>query len=226
MANHCYNYITINGNSTELNELYERLTKEQGYVDFKHVLGRKHEITYGEIFQVVGTKWFTPEIERVDDGIILSGDSAWSPPVALFKNLAEQFTSLQICMGFEESGMDFGGEIQINKNGVKEIFSGTFWQYRAHQDYFSFLEAATDEAKYLIDDGIISSLTDLKNLDIYTSLHEEDKEGFLKDVLKSTTKNLYQVQFKANEHVSESIFMDSEQDVKQLHPKAIVAQVT
>ncbi len=96
MANHCYNAISITGNSKELNELYKWLTKDEDYIDFQHVLNREKQITCGEIFSLVGTKWFVPDIEMLDGIIILNGDSTWSPPVALFVNLVKIFPSLNV----------------------------------------------------------------------------------------------------------------------------------
>ena len=220
MANHCYNTITITGNEAELETLHKLLTKEENYIDFEHVL--KREIPFGEIYDIVGTKWFTPDIELGDGELKLYGDSAWSPPVPLFEALAKTYTSLKVTMNFEEPGMGFGGELDIDSSGTEVLFEGSYWQYMAYLDYESFFQDALSELQYHIEDGHISTETGLKGHHIYKCVSKADRPKLLKKLLELTGMERFTVTFEGNPHIQERVFATSMEDLKQKNPKAVI----
>lgn len=123
MANSCYNSITIYGDKEELQELYNRLTKRKDCVDFWYVLNmeKPETLTLDHVYEIAGTKWFVADIELTEDSITLHGESAWSPPVALFEKLVYQFPTIKVEMDYEEPMMDFGGKLEISIKGTNEI---------------------------------------------------------------------------------------------------------
>lgn len=73
-----------------------------------------------------GTKW-SPEFSFSDpseDDLTLWGDSAWSPPVELLKNISEQFPTLTFRIRYHEAGCDFVGAAVV-ANGVVVESSGS-----------------------------------------------------------------------------------------------------
>lgn len=220
MANHCYNTITITGNGAELKTLHKLLTKERGHIDFEHVLNRK--IPFKDIYKIVGTKWFTPDVDLRDGELKLCGDSAWSPPVRFFETLARTYTSLKVDMSFEEPGIGFGGELEIDSNGTRIIFGGTYWQYMAYLDYESFYQDAISELQSCLEDGYISSETQLVDQDIYKWISKADRPKLFKKLWELTGMKRYTVTFEENPHIEERVFATSIKDLKQKSPNAVI----
>ncbi|AEM71590.1 hypothetical protein Murru_2554 [Allomuricauda ruestringensis DSM 13258] len=222
MANHCYNTITITGTDAELETLHTLLTKEKDHIDFEHVL--KREIPFKDIYKVVGTKWFTPDIDFRDGELKLYGDSAWSPPVPFFETLVGTYPSLKVAMRFEEPGMGFGGELEINSDGTNIIFGGTYWQYMVYLDYESFYQNAISELQSCLEDGYISTETQLMEQDIFRWVYKEDRPKLLKKLWELTGLKLYTVTFEENPHIEERVFATSIDDLKQKSPKAVIKE--
>ena len=223
MANSCYNSISITGNETELHTLHRLLTKKEDDIDFEHVLNR--EIPFEDIYEVVGTKWFTPDIAFQDKVLKLTGDSAWSPPVPLFETLAKTYLSLHITMDFEEHGMCFGGRLEIDHKGTHIIFQGNYWQYMAFLDYQSFLQEATLELQCQIEASELTTVSQLEQLRLYQCVAEPDRPKLLKQLLELTGMGLYAVTFEQNPHIEERIFATCPEDIREQAPTALVKRM-
>lgn len=114
MANHCYNFITINGDEKEIKEFSNLLkidqTKGQDSLDIYENIKADFE-TFQE-----DAKWFDIYINDEDETcIILSGDSAWCPALELFTAISKKYQSFEIRYEYEEMGYDFSGWADINK---------------------------------------------------------------------------------------------------------------
>ena len=94
MANHCYNWASLEGSKEMLDLLETRLT--EATKDTNHLwwetfiqvvdMPIKEEDTY----DCFGSRWFRAYWERQGDTtLMLSGDSAWSPVSEFFRKLSE-----------------------------------------------------------------------------------------------------------------------------------------
>jgi hypothetical protein len=79
-----------------------------------------------------GTKWeLAGEVDSIEDGVILTFDSAWAPPIGLYEKL---FTlGYEVLARYFEPGMAFAGTYELG-----------------HDDYFDYSGMNSEEiAKYL-----------------------------------------------------------------------------
>lgn len=130
MANNCYNHITINGNKrniatfSKLLNSYKILTNNNGTEMYGELI---REFTSDED-EFDTPRWFDMEIIDEDENcIIISGDSAWSPCLDLFKIISERYKSLQIRYEYEEMGCDFSGWADISKGECSDN-EFKYWQ--------------------------------------------------------------------------------------------------
>lgn len=161
MANHCWNFAVFtdeNKDGKGLLEFYSRLERIREDFqkkvrdlpdDYIWVYGLNGYILTGEEspqaneqgvytndpYSDFGSKWFdcrfTVDQENgAIESIELSGDSAWSPMLPLFEKIC---TSMKLkCYGhYEESGMDFAGEFEIDSNGITSHDEMTYNEYNA-----------------------------------------------------------------------------------------------
>ena len=144
MANHCYNWITITGDSDSIQKLIDKC--EQPEVQDKTLFYSTYHILFPDtnkrypgadedddfdVYEEYGSKWFDLGIDYPEDKeyVNIMGDSAWSPMEALCEKLSHAY-GLKIHIEYEESGLDFGGFTEF-ENGI-EIDSGD-WTYRGFQ---------------------------------------------------------------------------------------------
>jgi hypothetical protein len=104
-----------------------------------------------------GTKWdVTIDGENSSDcEVFLSFDSAWAPPLAWLKVVAEQYPSLEFSMSFEESGMCFAGclDICVDKgifNEVNREYFGTCGECEEEYDSDGHCECVGDNGKKMV----------------------------------------------------------------------------
>jgi len=116
MPNWCSNNFTINGDVETLRPLWEA-TQQEDKPHFLEAIKPIGEWEYGNAVEAWGTKWDVNtdgmEFEDHGDGTAtLHGffDSAWSPPVAAFEQLAQDWDSCYIELTYFEPGMAFCGE--------------------------------------------------------------------------------------------------------------------
>lgn len=161
MPNYCYNFITFQGDNKVLKSLEEKLgtydqstyfTEWSDYIlgigeldggarireSFESKNDRTKEsvmLMISDVYYKYGTKWFDFEIESEDGELTVSGDSAWSPPLELVKQICIKY-KLTACAEYEEPGNDFGGRTIFNEEGVvsEEDYSYREWCYRENYD--------------------------------------------------------------------------------------------
>jgi hypothetical protein len=110
MANHCYNYVTLNGDAEILEEISKKLRTYDkfNYITnfFDYVLNK---ITFSpelvdnnddldnngvRDYNHYGTKWWDMHvnIEGIEDNVLtISGDTAWAPPLQFIEELCIQY---------------------------------------------------------------------------------------------------------------------------------------
>ena len=113
MPNWCSNSLIIRGDVETLSQLKPMLEAGEGLLDAIKPIG---EWEYGNAVEAWGTKWdvSTEGLQFVDHGdgtAEIEGyfDSAWSPPVEAFQQLAEDWDSCYIELKYFEPGMGFVG---------------------------------------------------------------------------------------------------------------------
>ena len=159
MANHCFNWISFTGESKDLLSLKAKLEtyKQTKYLtewgdyilgigeigDTPEIFKERHK---NDPYYVYGTRWF--EFEIIDDHIddksgqgdfVISGSSAWSPPITLIERICEEY-NLTAEMEYEEGAMDFAGKLEIDKNGIKFHDEMTSHEYRYKDDVDSWVD--------------------------------------------------------------------------------------
>lgn len=151
MPNWCSNNFTINGDVETLRPLWEA-TQQEDNPEFLNAIKPIGEWDYANAVESWGTKWDvnTDGMEFVDHGdgtATLSGwfDSAWSPPIAAFEQLAQDWDSCFIELTYFEPGMAFCGE--WNSEGVDS-------EYEIDPDDFDSVP------KHLIEDFAIDDWYD------------------------------------------------------------------
>jgi hypothetical protein len=116
MPNWCHNHTTIEGSQHTLQWLQEI------EFDFNRIRPRPQEVADWYDWNVThwGTKWEARDVEFElnDDGITISYDTAWAPPVALLIYLSEQH-QLKITNYCVDEGYGFVGNTIIN-NGIED----------------------------------------------------------------------------------------------------------
>ena len=146
MPNWCENRLRIFGPEADLEKFQqqavghplwlneqERQTNQPSPLNFHSLLPVPDEIiNLGialEDWQVEhwGTKWEAAEVLLLDNtGIALSYqfDTAWSPPIALFKTIGPQWPTLTFRLNYEELGCGFIGLCKVvGDNCVDECFN-------------------------------------------------------------------------------------------------------
>ena len=113
MPNWCSNSLIIRGNVETLSELKPVLEAGEGLLEAIKPIG---EWEYGNAVEAWGTKWdiSTEGLQFTDHGdgtAEIEGyfDSAWSPPLEAFQQLAEDWDSCYIELKYFEPGMCFVG---------------------------------------------------------------------------------------------------------------------
>lgn len=158
MPNWCENSITITGSQHDLDALWDEIqpkTEDEQYADLTRSfpLPAQHKDDwYNWCNENWGTKW-APEFyyDKQDTEILLWGDSAWSPPVGLLKNVAVRFPNLTFRIEYAEAGCDFVGAAVIQNTKIVES-NGTISEH---------ITADEDSDEYF--DLLMETMTDLKD---------------------------------------------------------------
>ena len=74
-----------------------------------------------------GTKWWDFELRLEHDDLIVSGDSAWSPPLRLITEITKVF-DVEAHGNYYECGMDFAGDYSAH-DGVLDDNEMTCFEY-------------------------------------------------------------------------------------------------
>ena len=129
MPNWCNNSFSITGNTESIKDLWEaaQTAGPDGDFGLLNAIAPIGDWEYGKAVDTWGTKWDVTDegLEFIDNGdgtASISGwfDSAWSPPIAAYEQLAADFDSCIIECSYYEPGMDFGG-FWSSENGDEEF---------------------------------------------------------------------------------------------------------
>lgn len=150
MPNWCSNYITITGDKKSIQLLTRVLEdipqeKRSDSIIFETLIGREPEMSdteyksggwYDANISWFGTKWDVSynecQFQFTEDCIIMSPETAWSPPIGFGVRLHEKY-GVNVELQYEEPGCDFCGRTTIENQSVVE-------------EDFNFLEG-----KYILD---------------------------------------------------------------------------
>ena len=169
MANYCWNYAVLSGGKAALDEIQERFSKYNDFNYFIHFgdyVLKKETPTNTEEYYLYGTKWWDFNVdERTDVTMTISGDSAWSPPLELLRQMSEVY-NITIEGEYAESGMDFAGFFTCEDGCLNDN----------EMTYFEFqLEGDRDYAINEVID-MLSGLGEELNEDEYPQLTQQEKE--------------------------------------------------
>ena len=181
MANNCWNYAVLSGGKAALDEIQERFSKYDDtnyFTEFGDLVLKKEmrnnysEMTHEECYQY-GTKWWQFEMDRSDDNtLIISGDSAWSPPLTLLEEMSSVY-KVTIEGEYNECGMDFGGFFKASDG----ILSDNYMSYFEYQ-----LETDREWAINDLIDNVLDWDEEFDE-DAYPQLTQQEKE-YIKSKIK------------------------------------------
>lgn len=79
-----------------------------------------------------GTKWDIGECfitENSDEEVVISFDSAWSPPLTFFRYASEQYPELDFSILFSEPGQEYCGLYKVGRGGQDESVAEGEYEY-------------------------------------------------------------------------------------------------
>jgi len=123
MPNWCENYLEIIGSDDDIKKFWKENTEDNKF-SFNMSCPVPEELgewDYDWCIQNWGTKW-EPDMEELEPEELEPGNqdfyfnTAWAPPVAWLKTVAEKYTSLSFQLRYAEPGMGFSGFIDY-ENG-------------------------------------------------------------------------------------------------------------
>jgi hypothetical protein len=124
MPNWCSNNFSIRGCVESIKDLWEGAVEAEGLLEAIAPIG---EWEYSNAVETWGTKWDVSleGLQYTDHGdgtAEISGyfDSAWSPPIGAYEQLAADFDSCIIEASYFEPGMDFAG-FWSSENGEEHL---------------------------------------------------------------------------------------------------------
>lgn len=168
MANNCYNYLEITG---------ENVIKF--YNEFKN---NEFDLIYQNLvnqFEKHGNnpRWFEiQQFEISDDILLISGDSAWSPALELFFEVAKKY-DLSIKYTYFENGCDFYGRAVINKNEISDNCLSYWAGLYEFSDFQYCIDEAINEFEFLKSEGY--TLDEIMQEDFYINAPNEIKNKIL-----------------------------------------------
>jgi hypothetical protein len=167
MPNWCSNYITITGDKKSIQLLTRVLEdipqeKRSDSIIFETLIGREPEMSdteyksggwYDANISWFGTKWDVSynecQFQFTEDCIIMSPETAWSPPIGFGVRLHEKY-GVNVELQYEEPGCDFCGRTTIeNQSVVEEDFN--FLEGKYILDNESFWYEVDSDIEYAMD---------------------------------------------------------------------------
>ena len=130
MPNWCMNTITVSGTKEKMDALVAA-AQEDKLLEFLNPIG---EWDYHKAWEEWGTKWEVrestvdgPEEIEGDYFAYLSFDTAWSPPIAAYRN-AQEIHDIKISASYYEPGMCFVGLYDLDEDSCYEVdFTDDDW---------------------------------------------------------------------------------------------------
>jgi hypothetical protein len=189
MANYCWNWSCFTGDRANLEKLIANVNKAMElnaenrgvlwYGTYSVTLGlpswQEGDEEY-DVYDRYGSKWFDCEVQDEKDHVIITGTSAWSPMLELFRKLSTIY-ELKVDAEYEEPGMDFGGFYKADCGDITEDRQLSYYQYRVLSD-------GTDSIIDGIDNGDYNSLEDAIEhfKDLQEVMDEKQWEQFKTDL--------------------------------------------
>jgi len=177
MANNCNNWITLNGNVSEIKEFSKLLeigeNQENGYDIYTNLCNE-----FGKSEN--DGRWFDIEVISYEGEIIISGDSAWCPCLELFTKISEKYPSFEIHYEYEEGGCDFAGFADINDGLCQDNCFG-YWEGKAANDYNYAFQCAFEDVEYNFEDD---TEEDFIKSDMYLAFQPDEQKELLEEFKK------------------------------------------
>lgn len=184
MPNWCSNEITISGDVTKIVQALESIENKEDRNLFKTLIDipqdEYEKDWYNTNLKYFGTKWDVSyeecDPQEIDDnGLILTPNTAWSPPIEFCVNLAKKY-GVEVDMYYYESGMDFCGKAYINSDGTysEEDYGYMEGLYHFDVDFFWM------EIGWYVENAIENGQSVEEFLEDYKYLSEEDKQELIK----------------------------------------------
>lgn len=181
MANNCYNSIEIIGTPENIKTLKEIFNAEN--FDLIGTGEWLFDIKTKDAYEDFGTRWFDIGYTDVsEESMIVSGDSAWSPPDAFFLKLSKKY-NLEIILEYEEAGCDIGGAHRYSNGEITEQYDTTYQMYKYKEDgIYDLVNNYFDDAdeyetfeewkEQTIDKEVIELLTKEENKELEEKFNE------------------------------------------------------
>jgi len=141
MPNNCYNDLEIIGDKELLDTILSNHFNDEQSLDFNTVIpypeeckkadaeesekaGFPHvfsEIGYKWCIENWGTKWnaYDTQLRRLsDDKVLISFNTAWSPPNPIIGRLGEMYKEASFSLHYEDEGFMFQGDYEVSKGEV------------------------------------------------------------------------------------------------------------
>jgi hypothetical protein len=200
MPNWCSNTITIKGskeNIRRIKDMMESIEKKSESNLFQTLVGYPDHMTEGEYQQKWydtnvtnwGTKWDVSYDDSFpqysDEEIVLSPDTAWSPPIGFGTILAKLY-QVDVELYYTEPGCDFCGKTFCNKDGGVEEDDYSYLEglFVFDQEYFwtemeSQAEYSIGEEEQTLEEFIANF--PYVDVDELTDFYNEQKEHYGKE---------------------------------------------
>ena len=121
-----------------------------------------------------GTKWDISAELQVDneDELCYQFDSAWGPPIAWFRKVAEKYTLLSFFIEYEEIGCDFWGILEY-ANGIETREEENDLSTKKYNDFIDSLDEGSDNFIYeLYNEKFKGALHLVKEIAQTKNIHE------------------------------------------------------
>jgi len=187
MANHCFNWVNIYGEDRTLNRIVSKLETyhdhKGSFLSWGDMVLNKEPEEEERSYYYYGTRWWDFEVQRERGGINVSGDSAWSPPIELIKQICVEY-GVTATIEYEEPGCDFGGRTEFNELGevVDEIdMSYSEWRYYSYPDHIANIISDMEDyiEFYNSEDEVLKD---------YPFLNKQDTECIIEEYNKIKNK--------------------------------------
>ena len=128
MPNWCYNYALLSCPSKEIyDKLLDAISKQTWFKTFAPLGDDEDDWTYEKANEIWNTKWPPQELEigcndEINFLIDLTFNTAWSPPVGVYKTMYKNFGITTVAY-YEELGNEFFGKCAYSE---QEDFDETF----------------------------------------------------------------------------------------------------
>lgn len=184
MANYCYNYVRITGDEKTLDLLQEKFKNYSNtnyFTEFGDTffdIKRDYKSENFAFYYKYGTKWWDFQMQRDEaTELIITGDSAWSPPINLIQKISETY-NVEIYSEWDEPGMDFAGKVTYINGNMKDLLECSSQlfelEYKTPEEFCEGILENIDEG-YEFDDFM-----EMISSDVIDKIGEKGVEKFKK----------------------------------------------